>query len=207
MKRGCGASARASSGSMPFSAARADPQNPWGWTFLKWGQPLISAGNSGNMYYAAPEMIRGYQGGRRDTIWAEGRGRKTSNPEIIESFAISRRMAGRDRHRRLHQQRGLDAARRAGRRGLQDQRRSKAAAAGAKLARQFPPRGCEARPRWRALHLRLVQPHHRPLPGELPPSRPRQSPWPHLARELHGPPARPAAADRWRADRRSCWTT
>ena len=37
------------------------------------------------MYYAAPEMVRGYQGGRRDSIWAEGRGRKTSNPEIIES--------------------------------------------------------------------------------------------------------------------------
>jgi len=68
-----------------FFGGSADPQNPWGWTFLHWGQPLISAGNSGNMYYALPEMIRGYQGGRRDSIWAEGRGRKTSNPEIIES--------------------------------------------------------------------------------------------------------------------------
>jgi len=68
-----------------FFGGSADPQNPWGWTFLKWGQPLISAGNSGNMYYASPEMIRGFQGGRRESIWAEGRGRKTSNPEIIES--------------------------------------------------------------------------------------------------------------------------
>ena len=68
-----------------FFGGAADPQNPWGWTFTHWGQPLISAGNSGNMYYALPEMIRGYQDGRRDTIWAEGRGRKTSNPEIIES--------------------------------------------------------------------------------------------------------------------------
>ena len=68
-----------------FFGGAADPQNPWGWTFTQWGEPLISAGNSGNMYYPAPEMIRGWQGGRRETIWASGRGRKTSNPEIIES--------------------------------------------------------------------------------------------------------------------------
>src|SRR5260221_9813006 len=68
-----------------FFGGSVDPQNPWGWSFIKWGEPLISAGNSGNMYYAAPEMIRGFQGGRRETIWANGRGRKTSNPEIIES--------------------------------------------------------------------------------------------------------------------------
>jgi putative heme-binding domain-containing protein len=68
-----------------FFGGSADPQNPWGWTFTKWGVPLISAGNSGNMYFPTPEMIRGFQGGRRETIWATGRGRKTSNPEIIES--------------------------------------------------------------------------------------------------------------------------
>ena len=68
-----------------FFGGAADPQNPWGWTFTKWGVPAISAGNSGNMYYPTPEMIRGWQGGRRETIWATGKGRKTSNPEIIES--------------------------------------------------------------------------------------------------------------------------
>lgn len=68
-----------------FFGGAADPQNPWGWTFSKWGVPVISAGNSGNMYFPTPEMIRGYQGGRRETIWATGKGRKTSNPEIIES--------------------------------------------------------------------------------------------------------------------------
>ncbi len=68
-----------------FFGGPADPQNPWGWTFTRWGQPLISAGNSGNMYFPAPELIRGFQGGRRETVWVTGRGRKTSNPEIIES--------------------------------------------------------------------------------------------------------------------------
>jgi putative heme-binding domain-containing protein len=36
------------------------------------------------MYYPMPELIRGWQNGRRDSIW-EGKGRKTSGPEIIES--------------------------------------------------------------------------------------------------------------------------
>jgi putative heme-binding domain-containing protein len=78
-----------------FFGGSADPQNPWGWTFLKWGQPLISAGNSGNMYYATPEMIRGYQGGRRDTLWPDGRGRKTSNPEVIETSQFPDEWQGR----------------------------------------------------------------------------------------------------------------
>lgn len=68
-----------------FFGGAADPQNPWGWTFTRWGVPVISAGNSGNMYYPTPEMIRGFQGGRRESIWTGGRGRKTSNPEILES--------------------------------------------------------------------------------------------------------------------------
>ncbi len=68
-----------------FFGGPNDPQNPWGWTFTKWGAPIINAGNSGGFYYAGPELIRGWQGGRRDPILLQGRGRKTSNPEIIES--------------------------------------------------------------------------------------------------------------------------
>ncbi len=68
-----------------FYGGPADPQNPWGWTFTKWAQPIVNAGNSGTMYYPAPELIRGWQSGRREPIWSEGRGRKTSNPDIVES--------------------------------------------------------------------------------------------------------------------------
>jgi putative heme-binding domain-containing protein len=67
-----------------FYGGAADPQNPWGWVWTKWGQPIVVAGNNGAMYYPMPEMIRGWQGGRRDSIWA-GKGRKTSGPEIIET--------------------------------------------------------------------------------------------------------------------------
>lgn len=68
-----------------FYGGPADPQNPWGWVFTRWAEPVIVAGNSGTMYYPFPEMIRGWTGGRREPIWSQGRGRKTSNPEIIES--------------------------------------------------------------------------------------------------------------------------
>ena len=68
-----------------FYGGAADPQNPWGWVFTRWGQPIVVAGNSGTMYYPAPEMIRGWESGRRAAIWSEGRGRKTSNPEFVES--------------------------------------------------------------------------------------------------------------------------
>jgi len=68
-----------------FYGGKADPQNPWGWVYTRWGKPIVSAGNSGTMYYPGPEMIRGWQGGRRQPIWNQGRGRKTSGPEIIES--------------------------------------------------------------------------------------------------------------------------
>ncbi|MEO8350239.1 MAG: PVC-type heme-binding CxxCH protein [Chthoniobacteraceae bacterium] len=66
-----------------FYGGQADPQNPWGWVWTDWGQPLVAAGNNGTYYYPAPEMIRGVQGGRRENIWPEGRGRKTSGPDIV----------------------------------------------------------------------------------------------------------------------------
>lgn len=68
-----------------FYGGPADPQNPWGWVFTRWAEPIVVAGNSGTMYYPTPEMIRGWEGGRRAPIWKEGRGRKTSNPDIVES--------------------------------------------------------------------------------------------------------------------------
>jgi putative heme-binding domain-containing protein len=68
-----------------FYGGKGDPQNPWGWVWTRWGQPLLVAGNNGTMFYPLPEMIRGVQGGRRDTIWVNGKSRKTSGPEILES--------------------------------------------------------------------------------------------------------------------------
>jgi putative heme-binding domain-containing protein len=61
------------------------PQNPWGWVFTRWGEPIVVAGNGNGIYSPAAEMIRGWQKGRRDNLWENHRGRKNSGAEIIES--------------------------------------------------------------------------------------------------------------------------
>ncbi|MBI4625884.1 MAG: HEAT repeat domain-containing protein [Verrucomicrobia bacterium] len=68
-----------------FYGGNNSPANPWGWVFTKWAEPILGAGNIGAMWFPTPEMIRGWQGGRRDPIWTAGRGRKTTSQEIVES--------------------------------------------------------------------------------------------------------------------------
>ena len=68
-----------------FYGGQAEPQNPWGFAWTHWGQMLMVAGNNGGIYYPLPEMIRGFQGGRREQIWENARSRKCSGPEIIGS--------------------------------------------------------------------------------------------------------------------------
>ena len=66
-----------------FYGGPADPQNPWGFVWTDWGQMLMVAGNNGGIYYPLPEMIRGHRYGRREQIWKNARGRKSSGPDII----------------------------------------------------------------------------------------------------------------------------
>ena len=66
-----------------FYGGPAEPQNPWGFVWTDWGQPLMCAGNNGGIYWPLPEMIRGYRYGRRDQIWENARGRKSSGPDIV----------------------------------------------------------------------------------------------------------------------------
>jgi putative heme-binding domain-containing protein len=66
-----------------FYGGPAEPQNPWGFVWTDWGQMLMCAGNNGGIYWPLPEMIRGYRYGKRDQIWENARGRKSSGPDII----------------------------------------------------------------------------------------------------------------------------
>jgi putative heme-binding domain-containing protein len=66
-----------------FYGGHSDPQNPWGFAFTEWGQMLMVAGNNGSIFDPLPEMIRGFQNGRRPNIWENARGRKTSGPDIV----------------------------------------------------------------------------------------------------------------------------
>lgn len=66
-----------------FYGGHADPQNPWGYVWTDWGQPIVVAGNSGGIFYPTPELIRGFQKGRRESIWDRPRARKMSGPDIV----------------------------------------------------------------------------------------------------------------------------
>jgi putative heme-binding domain-containing protein len=66
-----------------FYGGPAEPQNPWGFVWTDWGQMLMCAGNNGGIYWPLPEMIRGYRYGKRDQIWENARGRKSSGPDIV----------------------------------------------------------------------------------------------------------------------------
>ncbi|MHA3769916.1 PVC-type heme-binding CxxCH protein [Verrucomicrobiota bacterium sgz303538] len=66
-----------------FFGGKPDPQNPWGWTWTDWGQPLLVAGNNGGIFYPLPEMVRGHDQRRVGNIWVNARGRKTSGPDIV----------------------------------------------------------------------------------------------------------------------------
>jgi putative heme-binding domain-containing protein len=68
-----------------FFGGKADPQNPWGWVWTRFGQPLVAAGNNGTYFCPLPEMIRGWQEGRRDNIWVKGNSRKTSGPVFVQN--------------------------------------------------------------------------------------------------------------------------
>jgi len=66
-----------------FWGGSAEPQNPWGWAFTDWGQPIVVAGNNGGVFYPLPEMISGHDDRRAGNIWVNARGRKSSGPDIV----------------------------------------------------------------------------------------------------------------------------
>ena len=69
----------------PFFGGAPDPQNPWGWAFTRWGQPLLVAGNNGGIFHPIPHLMRGLKPAPRANIWVAARGRKTSGPEFVET--------------------------------------------------------------------------------------------------------------------------
>ncbi len=66
-----------------FWGGPADPQNPWGFAWDDWGALFVQAGNNGGLFDALPTQFIGGVANRPASIWAEARGRKCSNPEIV----------------------------------------------------------------------------------------------------------------------------
>lgn len=67
----------------PFYGGEYEPQNPWGFVFTDWGEPIVIAGNNSSPIYAAPGLVPNRKGAQPPMIWRNGGGRKCSGADIV----------------------------------------------------------------------------------------------------------------------------
>lgn len=63
----------------------AEPQNPWGFVFTRWGDPLELAGNNHSIIYPVPGLAHRDIPSSQPLIWKGGGGRKMSGGELVET--------------------------------------------------------------------------------------------------------------------------
>ena len=66
-----------------FYGSANEPQNPWGWVFTDWGEPIVIAGNNSSHIYPVPGMTANHRDEPPPLIWKNGNGRKCSNGDIV----------------------------------------------------------------------------------------------------------------------------
>jgi putative heme-binding domain-containing protein len=66
-----------------FYGSAAEPQNPWGFVFTDWGEPIELAGNNHSIIYPVPGLVKHPKPAQPTLIWPTGRGRKMSGGEIV----------------------------------------------------------------------------------------------------------------------------
>lgn len=66
-----------------FYGSENEPQNPWGWIFTQWGEPIVIAGNNSSHIYPVPGMTASHRDEAPALIWKNGNGRKCSNGDIV----------------------------------------------------------------------------------------------------------------------------
>jgi putative heme-binding domain-containing protein len=66
-----------------FYGSNYEPQNPWGWVFTDWGEPIVIAGNNSSHMYPVPGMVLNRRDEAPPLIWKNGNGRKCSNGDIV----------------------------------------------------------------------------------------------------------------------------
>jgi putative heme-binding domain-containing protein len=66
-----------------FYGSANEPQNPWGWVFNDWGEPIVLAGNNHSHIYPVPGMTSAHRDDPPALIWKNGNGRKCSNGDIV----------------------------------------------------------------------------------------------------------------------------
>ena len=68
-----------------FYGSAAEPQNPWGFVFTDWGEPIELAGNNSSIIYPVPGLVPKSRPDQPTLIWKDGRGRKMSGGEIVQT--------------------------------------------------------------------------------------------------------------------------
>ncbi|MEW6157139.1 MAG: PVC-type heme-binding CxxCH protein [Verrucomicrobiota bacterium] len=66
-----------------FYGSAYEPQNPWGYVFTDWGEPVVIAGNNSSFIYPVPGLIVNHRPAPPPLIWKEGKGRKSSGGDIV----------------------------------------------------------------------------------------------------------------------------
>jgi putative heme-binding domain-containing protein len=66
-----------------FYGSQNEPQNPWGYVFTDWGEPIVIAGNNSSSIYPVPGLVVNHRDDPPALIWKNGNGRKSSGGEIV----------------------------------------------------------------------------------------------------------------------------
>ncbi|MBM3834385.1 MAG: c-type cytochrome [Verrucomicrobia bacterium] len=66
-----------------FYGSAHEPQNPWGFAFTDWGEPIVLAGNNSSPIYPVPGMTAKRREAPPAIIWKNGQGRKAGGGDIV----------------------------------------------------------------------------------------------------------------------------
>src|SRR2546425_754814 len=66
-----------------FYGSEHEPQNPWGFVFTDWGEPIVLAGNNSSAIYPVPGLVVNHRDDAPALIWKNGNGRKSSGGDIV----------------------------------------------------------------------------------------------------------------------------
>ncbi len=66
-----------------FYGSENEPQNPWGYVFNDWGEPIVIAGNNSSAIYPVPGLVVDHLDLPPALIWKNGQGRKSSGADIV----------------------------------------------------------------------------------------------------------------------------
>ncbi len=66
-----------------FYGSAHEPQNPWGYVFTDWGEPIVIAGNNSSSIYPVPGLVVNHRDDPPALIWKNGNGRKSSGGDLV----------------------------------------------------------------------------------------------------------------------------